>query len=130
MDTARKRFEYTIEQELYDILLIDNHFSVYQNQELVRAIDDEELALYDKFILMEVPSDTLYQRVVNDKKERIMETFDIQKIIKHSEYERAVAFDFKHRFNIELLTLENVNLDDTITKIKNFIYEDTNSFKF
>lgn len=121
MKETIKKFEDIVSWHIYDLLLVDNHFSVYQNQKLEKAINDEEIKMYDKFILIEVPREILYQRIVNDKKERILEAFDINNIIRHSEYEREVAFNLVKRLNIELLNIQNIDLKNTIDNITEFI---------
>ena len=118
MQQAKERFRKVLASKLYDTLLVDNHFSVYENKHLVKAIDDEELALYDTLILVEVPIDILHERISQDKKERTRESCDREKIVQHSRYERSIAEEVKKKWKRELIEVENINLERTIEKIQ------------
>jgi len=118
MKQAKERFKDMISHQLYETLLVDSHFSVYENKQLVKAIDDEELELYNTFILVDVPADILYTRISQDNKERTREGCDRSKIGQHRAYEKSVAEDLKKRCNIELIEVENVDLEKSIEKIE------------
>lgn len=118
MQKAKERFKEVIASEIYDILLVDNHFSVYESNQLVKAIDDEDLALYDTFVFVDVPIDILHSRIAQDSKERTTQSCDKEKILQHSIYERTVAEDLKQRYNIELIEVENIDLTRSIEKIQ------------
>lgn len=121
MKEAKERFRKVIASQLYETLLVDNHFSVYENKQLVKAIDDEELALYDTFVLVEVPVDILHTRIGKDNKERTRESCDREKILQHSVYERSVAEEMKKKWKKEVIEVENINLKETIEKIQGSI---------
>lgn len=122
MKQAREKFTALVASKLYEILLVDSHFSVYENKKLVRAIDDEELELYDTFILVEVPVDILHTRIWQDSKQRTRESCDKEKITEHSIYERGVAYDIKKRYNRELIEVENIDLEKAIEKVEESIW--------
>jgi adenylate kinase len=124
MQQAKERFRKIIASQLYDILLVDNHFSVYENKQLVKAIDDEELALYDTLILVEVPIDILHKRISQDNKERTRESCDKEKIVQHRSYERSVAEELKKRYKRQLIEIENIDLKKAIEEIQEKIYTD------
>lgn len=118
MQQAKERFKKVIASQLYETLLVDNHFSVYENKQLVKAIDDEDLALYDAFVLVEVPVDILHERISQDNKERTRESCDREKIAQHRSYERSVAEEVKKKWKKEVIEVENINLKETIEKIQ------------
>lgn len=121
MGKAKEMFIQLISSEIYDMLLIDNHFSVYQDNKLVQAIDDDEAIYYDKFVLIEVPSNILRERILQDNKQRIKEAFQVSKIEDHLKYERSVAINLKQRLWLDFYMVQNIILSDTIQKIKEFI---------
>ncbi len=118
MQQANERFRKIVASQLYDTLLVDNHFSVYENKQLVKAIDDKDIGLYDTFILVEVPVDILHERISQDTKERTRESCDREKIVQHSRYERSVAEQVKERSKRELIEIENIDLEKAIEEIQ------------
>jgi adenylate kinase len=118
MQQANERFRKIVASQLYDTLLVDNHFSVYENKQLVKAIDDKDIGLYDTFILVEVPVDILHERISQDTKERTRESCDREKIVQHSRYERSVAEQVKERSKRELIEIENIDLEKAIGEIQ------------
>ncbi|MEI6774128.1 MAG: AAA family ATPase [bacterium] len=118
MRQAKEKFRNIISHQIYETLLVDSHFSVYENKKLVKAIDDEDLELYTTFILVEVPIDLLHERISQDNKERTRESCDKEKIQQHGVYERTIAEDLKQRCNIALIEIENIDLERTIEKIQ------------
>ena len=124
MKQARERFKDMISHQLYETMLVDSHFSVYENKQLVKAIDDEELELYNTFILVDVPADILYTRISQDNKERTRESCNREKIDQHRAYERAIAEDLKKRCGRELIEVENIDLKKSIEKIEEKIAEE------
>jgi adenylate kinase len=123
MKQARERFQDMISRQLYETILVDSHFSVYENKKLVKAIDDEEIELYNTFILVDVPTDILHSRISQDNKERTRESCDRKKIHQHRTYERAIAEEVKKRCGRELIEVENMDLKETVKKIEERIIE-------
>jgi adenylate kinase len=121
MKQAKEKFTALVASQLYEILLVDSHFSVYENKKLVRAIDDEEIEFYDTFILVEVPVDILHKRISQDSKQRTRESCDKEKIAQHSIYERSIAHDIKQRCNREVIEVENIDLGKAIKKVEESI---------
>ena len=118
LQEAKKKFRDIVTSELYDILLVDNHFSVYENKQLVKALDDEDIALYDTFILVNVPADILHTRISQDNKQRTRESCDKEKMVHHSIYERKIAEEIKKKWNIDLIEVENIDLHESIKEVQ------------
>lgn len=121
MKEAKERFRKMIARQLYETLLVDNHFSVYENKKLVKAIDEEDLELYDTFILVDVPTDILYTRISQDSKQRTNESCDREKIEQHRAYERSIAEELRNKSNISFMEIENIELAKSIERIQRSI---------
>lgn len=118
---ARKELAETIEQNKYESILFDNHFTVFREGIIQNTFEDPEINDYDKVIIVSVPINEIKKRITNDKKERVDLASQLDFMENHQKIENQRAEYLSNKYNIELLKVINIDLDKSINEIKNFI---------
>jgi len=116
-ETHQRLFDLSYDK---DLILVDTHFSTYRKNWLQKATEDE-ISFYKKLILINLPVDILVSRIKKDKKERLKNSIDTEKVKNHLYIENVTAKELSKKTWKELLIIENRDLKESVLKILSFI---------
>lgn len=116
-DRAQQEMHNIIISQIYDTFILDAHYSIYKWDQIQKSIDDSIVNEYDRFILIEADPQDIVQRITNDAKERIFESFTIVDIQKHMQIEKQIAKEVSDFAQKPLVIIKNDILGKAIQEV-------------
>ena len=105
-----------------NILLFDNHYTVYRSWNIQNAFIDENIMFYDKLVLITAPAEEVCRRISTSQgKERVDVAAQIGFISMHQETEEKRAIFLSEKYKKDLFRVVNIDLGLTISQIDEFI---------
>ena len=116
-----------IKEDLFNILLFDNHYSIIQENKLIKTFAKEKIERYKKMVLIESDANEVKRRIDMSNKSRANKWLDLPLIQEQISFEREVALELSNEFNKPLLIINNSSIDGiekNLLAINSFLFDE------